>query len=104
MADCWTRDVAMGLGANVLMLLLCWLRDTPANLGLQLSLSSRRYQERRGMSVARLYASFPGHFRSGLCCEDFSTAGGVVLAVALTAAVATEIAATAGSISPIKSA
>ncbi|KAG3090445.1 hypothetical protein PI125_g17704 [Phytophthora idaei] len=58
--------------------------------GLQLSSDTRRTVENRnGLSI---YATFPSHFSSGLCGEDVQLAGGVVVAVAITA---TEITATA---------
>lgn len=97
MADNWLADIILGIGVNVAVLLLCWLRGTPSSTGLQLSSNTRRAAENRnGLSV---YATFPSHFSSGLCGEDVQLAGGVVIAVAITVSMATEITATASSMS-----
>ncbi|KAG1702126.1 hypothetical protein DVH05_009918 [Phytophthora capsici] len=97
MADDWLADVTLGLGANTAVLLLCWLRGSPSSTGLQLSNDTRRAVEsRNGPSI---FATFPGHFSNGLCGEDVQLAGGVVVTVAVMAAVAAEITATAASMS-----
>jgi hypothetical protein len=99
MADGWLRDITLGLGVNAGVLLLCWLRDAPSRAGLQLSSDTRRAVE--GRNGASLYATFPGHFSSGLCGEDVQLAGGVVVAVAVMSAVAVEVATTAASMSRV---
>ncbi|KAG7382868.1 hypothetical protein PHYPSEUDO_004267 [Phytophthora pseudosyringae] len=98
MADNWLADITLGFGANAAVVLLCWLRGA-SSTGLQLSSDTRRAVE--GRNGPSIYATFPGHFSSGLCGEDVQLAGGVVAAVALMAAVAAEITATAASMSRV---
>ncbi|KAE8898671.1 hypothetical protein PF005_g12633 [Phytophthora fragariae] len=103
MADDWLADITLILSVNAAVLLLCWLRDAPSSTGLRLSSDTRRavaVASRNGRGSS-LYAAFPGHFSSGLCGEDVQLAGGVVLAVAVTAAVAAEVVATAASMSRV---
>ncbi|OWZ23956.1 hypothetical protein PHMEG_0001089 [Phytophthora megakarya] len=93
MEDDWLTEITLSFGLNAAVVLLCWLRGAPSSTGLRLSSDTRRAVESR--NGPSLYATFPGHFSSGLCGEDMQLAGGVVIAVALTAAVAAEITATA---------
>ncbi|KAL4145664.1 hypothetical protein PRNP1_011540 [Phytophthora ramorum] len=97
MTDDWLSEITMGLGINAAVLLLCWLRGAPSTTGLQLSSDARRAAH--STSATSVYATFPGHFSSGLCGEDVQLAGGVVIAVAVMAAVAAEVATTAASMS-----
>ncbi|KAG6623543.1 uncharacterized protein IUM83_02233 [Phytophthora cinnamomi] len=101
MAGDWLADISLVLGVNAAVLLLCWLRGAPSSPGLRLSSDTRRAVASRNGHASSLYATFPGHFSSGLCGEDLQLAGGVVLAVAVTAAVAAEVATTAASMSRV---
>ncbi|ETL82027.1 hypothetical protein L917_17750 [Phytophthora nicotianae] len=87
----WLVDITLSVGVNAAVMLLCWVRGAPSTTGLQLS---RAAENSNGLSV---YATFLSHFSSGLCGEDVQLAGGVVVAVAITVAMATEITATAAS-------
>lgn len=73
----------------------------PSSTGLRISSDTRRAAASPNGHASFLYAAFPGHFSSGLCGEDLQLAGGVVLAVAVTAAVAAEVEATAASMSRV---
>lgn len=101
MADEWLVDIALILCVNAAVLLLCWLRGAPSSTGLRISSDTRRAAASPNGHASFLYAAFPGHFSSGLCGEDLQLAGGVVLAVAVTAAVAAEVEATAASMSRV---
>ncbi|KAK1942760.1 hypothetical protein P3T76_006259 [Phytophthora citrophthora] len=97
MTDDWLADITLGFGANAAVVLFCWLRGAPSSTGLQLSNDTRRAVESR--NSPSIYTTFPGHFSNGLCGEDVQLAGGVVVTVAVMAAVAAEITATAASMS-----
>ncbi|KAG6942713.1 hypothetical protein JG688_00017963 [Phytophthora aleatoria] len=100
MVDDWLVDITLGIGVNAAVTgCHCMAESSSLTLktlfscvGVLIPLSSdtrRTVENRNGLSI---YATFLSHFSSGLCGEDVQLAGGVVVAVAITA---TEITATA---------